>query len=310
MSYADIDRFSFETVTRLIGLVIITVIFLDHVIKKAKDRPVTRSHDNFCSSPNCLRCNFVINLTQLKVKAGRQFLKNPRELERLGHWISDDVYEDEERKPTKFYLPELLSFPVIERGFHEKDVDFLETNWETIAREFEEISSTANFNQTNWTINSTPTGQWSVFYLINQGSEVMQNCKLCPETMTIVKSLDDLLYECSFGNVCFTVLEPGTSISAHYGPCNVRSRCHLGLQIPEGFELLVGSKTTTWSEGNCVLFDDSYFHSVECWRKTSGTRVVLMVDLWHFGLNPHERSAIQEIFPAVPTSENFQSKHE
>lgn len=54
------------------------------------------------------------------------------------------------------------------------------------------------------------------------------NTSCCPQTVEVLKSLKNFLRNCAFGNACFSVLKPGSNISAHYGPCNVRIRCHLG----------------------------------------------------------------------------------
>jgi len=41
----------------------------------------------------------------------------------------------------------------------------------------------------------------------------------------------------------------------------------------------VGDETRTVQEGKCVVFDDSWEH--EAWNDGDGTRVVLILDVWH-----------------------------
>ena len=79
-----------------------------------------------------------------------------------------------------------------------------------------------------WTVNSTEKGCWCVYHLYNQGQKVTENCNRCPQTTKLVEGLASVMTGCLFGNVTFSVLYPETHIEEHYGPCNVRIRCHLG----------------------------------------------------------------------------------
>lgn len=77
-------------------------------------------------------------------------------------------------------------------------------------------------------------------------------------------------------------------------------------------ELRVANATTAWSEGSCVLFDDSFVHSAEFRRGASAEeedaagyepgalardRIVLIVDLWHPQLSAADRVAIRTLYP-------------
>lgn len=79
-----------------------------------------------------------------------------------------------------------------------------------------------------WKRNTTEQGSWCVFHLYNQGEKVVKNCELCPRTTSIIESLPSAMNGSLFGNACFSVVFPETKITEHYGPCNVRIRCHLG----------------------------------------------------------------------------------
>lgn len=55
----------------------------------------------------------------------------------------------------------------------------------------------------------------------------------------------------------------------------------------------VGDMTVGWEEGKCLLFDDSFIHTV--WHKgnaNSGDRIVLLIDLWHPQLQDIEKEAM------------------
>ena len=79
-----------------------------------------------------------------------------------------------------------------------------------------------------WTCNTAEQGQWKTFYLYNQGKRITQNREICPKTCDLLENLSIFLKGCVFGNALFSVVEPGTCITEHYGPTNTRLRCHLG----------------------------------------------------------------------------------
>merc|ERR1719316_758622 len=75
-------------------------------------------------------------------------------------------------------------------------------------------------------------------------------------------------------------LKPGTNLKPHTGPVNFHLYCHLGLIVPKGPRLRVGSgKPRKWEEGKAICFDDSYVH--EAWHDGTEDRYVLMVTFWH-----------------------------
>jgi aspartate beta-hydroxylase len=126
---------------------------------------------------------------------------------------------------------------------------------------------------------------WDIFPFYERGRRNEANCALCPtitriiEGSNTVRTLAGLLY--------VSKLRPGMHIQPHIGPTNMRLRCHLGINIPDGdCGLSVGGETRHWQEGECLVFDDSLLH--ESWNRTGQPRVVLIVDLWHPDLTPGE----------------------
>ena len=49
--------------------------------------------------------------------------------------------------------------------------------------------------------------------------------------------------------VYFSRVKPGTHITPHCGPANVKLRCHLGLIVPDNCWMRVGTETRTWEPG-------------------------------------------------------------
>jgi aspartate beta-hydroxylase len=83
----------------------------------------------------------------------------------------------------------------------------------------------------------------------------------CPATAAAIAAqpaFNTMIY----GSHFFSRLEPHTHLAAHCGPSNLRLRVHLGLLVPEGCRIRVGDETRAWSEGECMVFDDSIEHEV------------------------------------------------
>jgi aspartyl/asparaginyl beta-hydroxylase (cupin superfamily) len=79
----------------------------------------------------------------------------------------------------------------------------------------------------------------------------------------------------------------------------VRVRCHFGVDVPEDCGLTVGGETRTWTEGRCMVFDDSFEH--EAWNRDVRDRVVLIVDLWHPDLTGEEVRLLEGLDTYVAT---------
>ena len=173
---------------------------------------------------------------------------------------------------------------------------------------FEKILSDykrANSTSEGWRINTTPNGQWKIYPLFNQGQKIDKNCKNCSETLKILDSFPTLMQGCIYGNAMFSVLQPGSVIEPHTGPCNFRLRCHLPLIVPAGFKVQVGMETGEWRVGELLVFDDSFVHRV--WYEASDNgnnefvfeddcRVVLIFDIWHPELNSGEIGLLSHCF--------------
>jgi aspartate beta-hydroxylase len=120
-------------------------------------------------------------------------------------------------------------------------------------------------------------GAWDVFILYERGKRHDDRCRLFPTVTAIVdrnrtvRSLAGLVY--------FSRLAPHSRVAPHSGPTNMRVRAHLGIDIPPNCGIRVGDITSTWHDGRCIVFDDSFPHEV--WNDSDRERIVLVVDLWH-----------------------------
>lgn len=208
--------------------------------------------------------------------------------------------------------------------------------------------------------NGRQGGEWSAIYLWRNGVKNTENCPHFPIACSILSSSSSSSFNqqqmmgCAFGSAYFSQLKPGTRIAEHCGPTNARLRAHLPLRVPKtrgvllssssstttddgksiggdhghgsACELIVGGQTRFWSEGQVVLFDDSFRHSAvhrgtgdgggsgasndEATTKTTTktassslptkeeeSRIVLIVDLWHPQIRNVDRKALGVLFP-------------
>jgi len=135
---------------------------------------------------------------------------------------------------------------------------------------------------------NTGAGEWGAFILSLYGRRLDDNAARCPNTMAVLDRIPDLC-----GLVCFSVLAPNTHVLPHCGPSNVRLRCHLPVKIPPGCRLRVARRTVEWTEGESIVFDDSFEHEV--WNTSSSPRAVLMFDILHPDLTAEERAFCYQV---------------
>ena len=135
-------------------------------------------------------------------------------------------------------------------------------------------------------------GDWADVGLYYNGMRNDKNARRAPVTSSLLGSDESLRRDatsCPFGSAYFSLLRPGTRLSAHCGPTNARLRAHLALVVPDGdICIRCGDEPPRrWVEGEVLLFDDSFEHEV--WNLTEQPRLVLIVDLWHPQLDSDEK---------------------
>lgn len=195
-----------------------------------------------CINPNCVRC---IRYRQVIVRACERYKQLCKlQTEFVGwtqriekslqinskHNSSGNMSDDRGSNPLVFDLKNLNSEEFYNPYSCEKladDVKMLEGKKETIFSDFLTVNEPEY--QHLWLKNDTPNGHWRVFHLINQGKVVENNVTLCERTFALLSNLKNVMNRNVFGNVLFSVVNPGTTISRHYGPTNIRIRCHLGV---------------------------------------------------------------------------------
>jgi len=196
--------------------------------------------------------------------------------------------------PSLFFYPGLNSCPIYPSNFNpqfQHISKILNENLHVIRDEYHTLRSTVKNDYKLVTDEHTlHQGDWNWNSYILKGSRQSSFAINCPRTVEILESFEQpkLMTEVPFSYTFFSTLGKQSSIAAHYGPCNLRVRCHFAIYVPSiddggtnesdicGME--IGGLKVKWQEGECVFFDDTYEHSV--WNKTDSERVVLLFDLW------------------------------
>jgi aspartate beta-hydroxylase len=138
---------------------------------------------------------------------------------------------------------------------------------------------------------------WSALHLYKAGIRMDENCARCPQSARVAESLELPLIPGHSPEALFSVLQPGTHIPPHFGLGNYKLVAHLPLIVPPDCAIRVGNETRGWIEGECLVFDDSFQH--EAWNRSTATRAVLILDVWHPQVTPAEREGITALIQGV-----------
>ncbi|HTQ75377.1 MAG TPA: aspartyl/asparaginyl beta-hydroxylase domain-containing protein [Burkholderiales bacterium] len=163
-------------------------------------------------------------------------------------------------------------------------VSDLERNWRVVRSEFEALDAGC---RVPWPERELYGRGWEVAGLYAFGRKLEALCARCPGTTRLVEAIPGMT------TAGFSFLHPGTHILPHRGYTTDVLRCHLGLLVPSGCSMRVGTETRQWVEGRCLVFDDTNEHEV--WHRGDQPRVVLLVDFARSGAA--ERPAVA--MPAV-----------
>jgi ornithine lipid ester-linked acyl 2-hydroxylase len=151
----------------------------------------------------------------------------------------------------------------------------LEEKYAVILEELQQLR--LNSKNGHW-MNSFPhyvvpgsKNSWKTFTFQFFGIKHPLNCRACPNTTEILKSIPELI------TAEFSFLPPQTKIAPHTGFTKMVLRAHLGLIIPNDCGIRVGNETKKWEEGKVLILDDSFEH--EAWNNSDEDRFVLMLDI-------------------------------
>lgn len=118
-----------------------------------------------------------------------------------------------------------------------------------------------------------PAAPWRSVMLWGDAGAQEDMLARCPATAALVAAVPDLT------SAFFSILAPGTHIAGRRGATKGLLTCQLGLIVPRDGDvrMRVHDRIVRWAEGETLVFDDTYDHEV--WNDSSGTRVVLMLQI-------------------------------
>ncbi|WP_019507454.1 aspartyl/asparaginyl beta-hydroxylase domain-containing protein [Pleurocapsa sp. PCC 7319] len=198
---------------------------------------------------------------------------------------AESRFLEDKQRPYAFYATHLRAIPF---GEPDRISKFLEDNLAAIAREFSRCAPPEVPTPSKALVDQ---GIWNTFPLRRSSKTVPENISRCPQTWSLVQKCP--LLQGVEGGVYFSIVYPGTHISSHCGPSNLKHRYHLTIEEAEGAKIRAGDKWRTWRRGECLILDDSFEHEVK--HNGDKRRVVLIVDCWHPDLTEKERDFLTNL---------------
>ena len=294
------QRISFEDF--LLFPLFLVLIFLSLQICFRKFKKNVGSDKNTCPNKKCIRCRGAAADRSGLVKKLNEFQEKENIgedcLSRLKEAISGQDARKKGsnnfhmQKPTVLYLQELDTVS----PFHSISNDIMFLKDDKHLKEIREEIHSVLHKDYLWSKNEADSGEWRLLYFYNQGKKQGDNCLRCPKTTNLIEKVKSFMESSPFGNAAFSVLSPGTKVSAHHGSTNARLRCHLTVQKGGHCTLFVGGEKKVYEDGQIFVFDDSFEHHVVHNEGNAEDRIILMLDLWHQGVTQLERRAIDYIY--------------
>jgi aspartyl/asparaginyl beta-hydroxylase (cupin superfamily) len=247
--------------------------------------------------------------------------------------------------PTLFFFPGLSSSCRTYDDIQFSNSSFLKPEAQQLDDIRTEYLHLRNLIKTDYTLQKDEhqlhKGKWDWNSFILKGKIQREFIESCPKTVSFLENIRHfygvptskggigsirLMTDTPFSFAFFSTLHSQSTIAPHYGPCNLRLRCHLPIIVPSDVEKIenntsnsnnnsssssnsdfgvddndgvacgmrVGDEVVQWRTGQPLLFDDCYEHSV--WNNTSSERVLLLFDVWHPDLHNDEIEAIVDMF--------------
>ena len=149
----------------------------------------------------------------------------------------------------------------------------IQKEFDRLIGEWKELPQYHDVDPGERNISATTPKRWNVFVLEITGHKPAQNRACCPETCRALEKVPNMI------QAFFSILDPGKSVPEHEGPYLGYLRYHLGVRVPAQNppKLIVNGQDYVWKEGEAVLFDDSWPHSVV--NTSKEPRAVLIVDV-------------------------------
>jgi beta-hydroxylase len=153
----------------------------------------------------------------------------------------------------------------------------LAENWETFRDEaqrlFDEGYIREALKNNDIGFNSFFKRGWKRFYLKWYDEPLPSARALCPKSVALLESVP------AVNGAMIALLSPRSHLNPHRDPYAGSLRYHLGLVTPnsEACYISVDGERYFWRDGEALMFDETFIHSVE--NNTDETRLILLCDV-------------------------------
>lgn len=158
---------------------------------------------------------------------------------------------------------------------HFPELKIIEDNWQDIRDEALALQEHGHITTKDDLPASSfyKNNRWTSFYLKNYGHDIPSAYQLAPKTMALIDQLP------SMNLALFACLNPGKKINYHHDPFAFTLRYSLGLSTPNSDQsgLIVNGDDYKWSDGDSIIFDETYFHCA--YNDSDKPRIILMTDI-------------------------------
>ena len=162
--------------------------------------------------------------------------------------------------------------------------DFAE-NWEALRGEalqlIDTLENVPKFHELmpeQYQLSAHGEKEWRMFILRAYGLDISENMARCPTLTRLVQSNE------SIKSASLSFLAPGKQVPTHTGPFRGITRFYMGLEVPTdnegnpGVTLTIDNKPYKLGNGEALLWDDTYPHSVS--NDTDSWRIALLLDVY------------------------------
>lgn len=123
-----------------------------------------------------------------------------------------------------------------------------------------------------------------VIPLFERGRRHERWCSMLPSTVAVLGNAG--FVRTQSGSSFFQRIRPHERVTVPSSAIAATLRCHLGIRVPEHCGIKVGGTLGRWTAGKCLVFDDSFSHTMS--NDGDSELVILVADVWHPGLSAEE----------------------
>ena len=190
---------------------------------------------------------------------------------------------------TRIYNAFLHTPPVLEMASYFPQGGVFTEHWETIRTEA--LALTGSLDQVprfhelmpeQYELSGHGGREWRMFVLRAYGFDIRENMGRCPRLAELVRANPNIK------SASLSFLAPGKVVPTHTGPFRGITRFYMGLRVPvaadgePGVTLTIADQTYRLGDGDALLWDDTYPHSVR--NDTDEWRIALLMDVYRINM--------------------------